>query len=63
MEQNPELEQDLREKAKGKVLTDKFASTDISQARALAEILNEKSTVNTSTLQKKKIHKILENIL
>ena len=59
LEQNPELEQDLREKAKGKVLTDKFASTDISQARALAEILNEKSTiVNKSTLQKRNVFTI-----
>ena len=56
LEQNPELEQDLREKAKGKVLTDKFASTDVSQARALAEILNEKSpTVSTRTLQKRNV--------
>lgn len=32
--------QDLRRKAHGKVLTDMFASSDISQARALAIILN-----------------------
>lgn len=38
--QNPELIQELREKSAGKVLTDKFASTRVSQARALAEILN-----------------------
>lgn len=38
--QNPELMSELREKAKGKVLTDKFAKTQVSQARALAEILN-----------------------
>ena len=49
LEENPTLEQDLREKATGKVLTDMFASTDISQARALAELLNErKSTLPTS---------------
>lgn len=42
LNENPELLKDLQEKAKGKTLTDKFASTDISQARALAEILNEK---------------------
>lgn len=41
LNENPELEQDLLEKAQNKTLTDKFASTDISQARALAEILNE----------------------
>lgn len=38
--QNPELIEELRIKAKGKVLTDQFASTRVSQARALADILN-----------------------
>ena len=42
--QNPELIQELREKSAGKVLTDKFASTRVSQARALAEILNSEET-------------------
>lgn len=41
--ENPELLNDLREKAKGKVITDMFASTPVSQARVLAEILNETS--------------------
>lgn len=41
--ENPELIAELREKAAGKVLTDRFASTPVSQARALAEILNETS--------------------
>lgn len=41
LNENPNLENDLRNKAKNKVLTDKFANTEISQARALAEILNE----------------------
>lgn len=40
--QNPELIEELREKSKGKTLTDKFASTRVSQARALADILNSK---------------------
>jgi len=31
---------DLREKATGKILTDKFATTNINQARALATLLN-----------------------
>lgn len=44
--QNPELIEELREKVKGKVLTDQFANTRVSQARALAEILN--STINNS---------------
>lgn len=44
--QNPELIEELREKAKGKVLTDMFANTRVSQARALADILN--ATANTS---------------
>lgn len=39
--QNPELIEELREKSKGKVLTDKFANTRVSQARAFADILNE----------------------
>ena len=40
--QNPELIEELRQKAQGKVLTDKFVSksTTVSQARALADILN-----------------------
>lgn len=38
--QNPELIEDLREKAEGKILTDKFAKTKVSQARAFADILN-----------------------
>ena len=38
--QHPELMEELREKAKGKTLTDQFASTKVSQARALADILN-----------------------
>lgn len=38
--ENPLLIADLRVKAAGKTLTDKFASTPISQARALADILN-----------------------
>ena len=41
--QNPELIEELREKVKGKVLTDQFANTRVSQARALAQILNESS--------------------
>lgn len=42
--QNPELIQELREKSAGKVLTDKFANTRVSQARALAEILSKDSS-------------------
>lgn len=38
--QNPELIEELRTKAAGKTLTDKFAYTKVSQARALADILN-----------------------
>ena len=38
--QNPELMEELREKAKDKTLTDRFANTGVSQARALADILN-----------------------
>lgn len=39
--ENPRLIEDLRLKAEGKVLTDMFASSPISQARALAMILNK----------------------
>ena len=46
--QNPELMAELKEKSQGKVLTDQFANTRVSQARALAEILNE-SKVKDST--------------
>jgi alkylated DNA repair dioxygenase AlkB len=47
--ENPRLLEDLRQKAQGKVLTDKFASSAISQARALADILNETSQAVTVT--------------
>ena len=46
--QNPELMVELKKKSQGKVLTDQFANTRVSQARALAEILNE-SEVKDST--------------
>jgi hypothetical protein len=39
--ENPALIADLAQRAQGRVLTDMFASSAISQARALAEILNE----------------------
>ena len=48
LEENPTLKQDLRSKASGKVLTDMFASTDISQARALAELLNERKSTSST---------------
>lgn len=38
--QNPELIEELRAKSAGKTLTDQFANTRVSQARALADILN-----------------------
>lgn len=40
--QNPALIEDLRQNAAGKVLTDMFASTGVSQARALDAVLNGK---------------------
>lgn len=45
--QNPQLIDQLIEKASGKVLTDRFANTRVNQARALSDILNE--TQNTET--------------
>ena len=55
--QNPDLIKDLAGKAANKTLTDKFASTDVSQARALSEILNTRLTegrpfVTMETLKK-----------
>lgn len=37
--ENPKLIEDLRVKARGKVLTDRFATSQVNQARALSEIL------------------------
>lgn len=39
--ENPDQIIDLMEKAKGKILTDQFASTDLNQAHALSIILTE----------------------
>lgn len=41
-EEHPELIHELMQKTGNKVLTDQFAATDISQARALADILAER---------------------
>ena len=49
--QNPELIQELREKSAGKVLTDKFANTRVSQARALADILNPTGTIQSIVMR------------
>ena len=56
--QNPELIEELRINANGKTLTDKFANeTTVSQARALADILNSQSqsgvrkSINTNDSQ------------
>lgn len=49
--QNPELIEDLRAKSAGKVLTDKFANTRVSQARALADILNSNNTQQSQPQQ------------
>lgn len=49
--QNPELMDELRAKSAGKTLTDQFANTRVSQARALAEILNSQNgEIGTTTL-------------
>ena len=49
--QNHELIEELREKSKGKVLTDQFANTRVSQARALADILNSNNTQQSQPQQ------------
>jgi hypothetical protein len=43
-EENPHLLELLRQAAVSRVLTDRFAYTEVSQARALAEILNESAS-------------------
>lgn len=48
--QNPKLIEELRTKAAGKTLTDQFANTRVSQARALADILNAEATKVTSNI-------------
>lgn len=67
LNENPELKEELKEKAKGKTLTDKFASTDVSQARALAEILNESEKVITLNENKIKFlqgqYQVLSNFI
>lgn len=50
--QNPELIKELREQAKGKYLTDQFANTRVSQARALADILNSSNPIREQEEQK-----------
>lgn len=47
--QNPKLIDELAEKSKGKILTDKFANTRVSQARALSDILNDTFKENPAT--------------
>ena len=53
--QHPELMEELREKAKDKTLTDRFANTRVSQARALADILNSQRV-------KEPIEKTIEDV-
>lgn len=50
--ENPALIHELREKAYGKTLTDKFASTPVSQAHALADILNSMAKEQATKLDK-----------
>lgn len=47
--ENPDLIEDLRQKSAGKTLTDGFANTPVSQARALATILATTEVKETST--------------
>lgn len=56
--ENPKLMQELAEKTQGKQLTDMFANTDINQARALSEILNE---FDYNIEDKKQYSKVNEN--
>ena len=47
--QNEDLMQELAQKSKGKILTDKFANTQVSQARALSEIIEKSYPVEDNT--------------
>ena len=49
VDENPQAFADLARLAEGRILTDKFASSPISQARALAEILSERLGWRLST--------------
>lgn len=51
--QNPELMDELRAKSAGKTLTDQFANTRVSQARALSDILNDHT--NSQIIEDKSI--------
>lgn len=49
--ENPDLKTDLLAKSEGKTLTDMFANTDISQARALSELLEETTQAEETPTQ------------
>lgn len=49
--ENPVLLMTLKEKAAGKTLTDKFATTPITQARALADLLKEIQPMSEKEIQ------------
>lgn len=49
--QNPQLIEELRQKVQGRVITDMFASTAVSQARALADILSNTNVQKSSVSQ------------
>ena len=51
--QNPEKIESIRKEAAGKILTDRFAKSRVSQARALADILNNGIEASKTKTQKK----------
>lgn len=59
--QNPDLIEDLRIKVADKTLTDQFANTRVSQARALADILNDNKE-GIETTQQSQINESPETI-
>lgn len=65
-EQNPKLIVELGKLSEGKVLTDKFASTRVSQARALADILSSTNSTynypNATSQQWEAFKQQLENL-
>ena len=55
---NPELMEELRKNAYGRRLTDKFATTTVSQARALCEILNGDLSIMTDKILMPQIERL-----
>lgn len=60
--QNPELIDELAVNSAGRVLNDKFATTNVSQARALTDILLESGKKDVRDLEATKVHESNKDI-